>query len=97
MTSVSSFTASLSGAKAPQPRWKYAVAATNNAVGEEVGKLYVAENFSPESKTRINGMVSNILAAFGERVQALKWMTPATKQEALAKIKSTYVGVWLPG
>ncbi|MFZ6676837.1 M13 family metallopeptidase [Undibacterium sp. Tian12W] len=90
------FYSALSGAKAAQPRWKYAVAATNNAVGEEVGKLYVAENFSPESKTRINGMVSNILAAFGERVQALKWMTPATKQEALAKIKSTYVGVGYP-
>ncbi|MFZ6720166.1 M13 family metallopeptidase [Undibacterium sp. Ji49W] len=90
------FYSALSGAKAPQPRWKYAVTATNNALGEEVGKLYVAENFSPESKTRINGMVNNLLVAFGERVQALKWMTPATKQEALAKIKSTYVGVGYP-
>lgn len=86
----------MSGAKVPKPRWKYAVTATNNAIGEEIGKLYVAENFSPEAKTRINGMVSNILAAFGERVQALSWMSPATKQEALAKIKSTYVGVGYP-
>lgn len=86
----------MSGAKTPEPRWKYAVGATNNAIGEEIGKLYVAENFSPEAKARINGMVSNILAAFGERVQALKWMSPATKQEALAKIKSTYVGVGYP-
>jgi len=90
------FYSTLNGAKAPQLRWKYAVTATNNALGEEIGKLYVAENFSADSKTRINGMVSNILAAFGERVQALRWMTPATKQEALAKIKATYVGVGYP-
>lgn len=90
------FYSALTGAKAPQPRWKYAVTATNEALGEEVGKLYVAENFSPEAKTRVNGMVTNLLTAFGERVQALKWMTPATKQEALAKIKATYVGVGYP-
>ncbi|PXX45150.1 putative endopeptidase [Undibacterium pigrum] len=90
------FYSALSGAKAPQPRWKYVVTATNEALGEEVGKLYVAENFSPEAKRRVNDMVTNLLTAFGERVQALKWMTPATKQEALAKIKATYVGVGYP-
>ncbi|MFZ6871744.1 M13 family metallopeptidase [Undibacterium sp. Di27W] len=90
------FYSALSGAKAAQPRWKYAVTATNEALGEEVGKLYVAENFSPEAKRRVNDMVTNLLTAFAERVQALTWMTPATKKEALAKIKATYVGVAYP-
>ncbi|MFZ6654849.1 M13 family metallopeptidase [Undibacterium sp. TJN19] len=90
------FYSSLSGAKAPEARWKFAVDATNAALGEEIGKLYVQESFSPEAKTRINGMVTNLLNAFGERVQALSWMSAATKKEALAKIKATYVGVGYP-
>jgi len=33
------FSSALSGAKEDRPRWKYAVAATNNSLGEELGKL----------------------------------------------------------
>lgn len=90
------FASVMTGAKAPLPRWKYAVNATNAALGEEVGKLYVADHFSPEAKAKINGMVANLLAAFKERVSNISWMAPSTKQEALAKISSFYVGVGYP-
>ncbi|PRC94546.1 M13 family metallopeptidase [Solimicrobium silvestre] len=90
------FSSSLTGAKAPLPRWKYAVNATNSALGEEVGKLYVAQNFSPEAKAKINTMVSVLLTAFKERVSNISWMSASTKQEALAKINSFYVGVGYP-
>ena len=90
------FYSALSGAKEPLPREKYAIAATNDALGEEVGKLYVKDNFSPEAKQRIQSMVGNLLQAFATRVQALEWMSPKTKEEALAKIRSTYVGVGYP-
>jgi len=86
----------MTGAKAPLPRWRYAVNATNAALGEEVGKLYVADHFSPEAKAKINGMVANLLTAFKERVSTISWMAPETKQEALAKISSFYVGVGYP-
>jgi putative endopeptidase len=86
----------MSGAKAPLPRWKYAVAATNGALGEQIGKMYVAEHFSPEAKARINGMVANLMSAFKTRVANISWMAPATKQEALAKISAFYVGVGYP-
>ena len=90
------FSQTLTGAKAPLPRWKYAVSATNGALGEEVGKLYVAQHFSPEAKAKINSMVANLLAAFKERVHNIAWMSPSTKKEALAKIGSFYVGVGYP-
>ena len=90
------FSSVLTGAKAPLPRWKYAVNATNGALGEEVGKLYVADHFSPEAKAKINSMVANLLAAFKERVSNISWMAASTKQEALAKISSFYVGVGYP-
>lgn len=86
----------LSGAKAPQPRWKYAVAATNGALGEQIGKMYVADHFSPAAKARINTMVTNLMTAFKARVANISWMAPATKQEALAKINAFYVGVGYP-
>lgn len=90
------FYAALNGAEQPQPREKYAIAATNQALGEEVGKLYVQDNFSPQAKQRIRSMVDNLLQAFARRVQTLEWMSPATRAEALAKIKATYVGVGYP-
>jgi predicted metalloendopeptidase len=86
----------MTGAKAPLPRWRYAVNAANAALGDEVGKLYVADHFSPEAKAKINGMVANLLQAFKSRVQNISWMAPDTKQEALAKISSFYVGVGYP-
>ncbi|MBC3869452.1 M13 family metallopeptidase [Undibacterium oligocarboniphilum] len=90
------FYSALSGVKEPLPRWKYAVSATNEALGEEVGKLYVQEHFSAAAKEHIRGMVDNLLQAFARRVQTLGWMSPRTKAEALAKIQNTYVGVGYP-
>lgn len=90
------FFKNLSGAKEPQPRWKYAVDAVNFALGEEVGKVYVAQNFSPEAKARIQSMVADLLDIYTQRVSSLTWMAPSTKAEAIAKIKSTYVGVGYP-
>ncbi len=86
----------LYGLKTPEPRWKYAVRATGTELGEEVGKLYVEQNFSPAAKSKVNSMVSNLMAAFDVQVNNITWMAPSTKQEALAKIKSFYVGVGYP-
>ena len=86
----------LYGLKTPQPRWKYAVRSTSNALGEEVGQLYVAQNFSPEAKEKIKNMVSNIMAALNAQVNNISWMAPSTRQEAIEKIKSFYVGVGYP-
>ena len=41
-------------------------------------------------------MVTNIIAAFRKRIEALPWMDPATKAEAQAKLTTLYVGIGYP-
>ena len=86
----------LSGTPALAERWKRGVAATNGALGEAVGKLYVAQYFPPASKAAVEDMVRNLLAAFDRRIDQLDWMTPATKATAHAKLKALKVGVGYP-
>jgi putative endopeptidase len=67
-------------------REKRALDAVEAALGEALGKLYVAEHFPAERKARIEAMVRNLLAAYKESIDKLDWMTPATKKEAQAKL-----------
>jgi putative endopeptidase len=86
----------LSGTPEQRARWKRAVSATDAALGEVVGKLYVAKYFPPAEKARAEEMVKNIVAAFARRIDALPWMAPATKAKAKAKLAVLKVGVGYP-
>ena len=86
----------LSGASKPRERWKYGVDQTNDALGEVVGKAYVARYFPAAEKARAQKMVANILAAFRARIEHLDWMSPATKAKALAKLTTLKVGLGYP-
>jgi predicted metalloendopeptidase len=72
------------------------VSATNQALGEAVGRLYVARYFPPAEKARAEEMVKNELAAFARRIDALEWMAPQTKARAKAKLAVLKVGVGYP-
>jgi len=86
----------LTGTPQQSVRWKRALGATNEALDEAVGKLYVAKYFPAENKARLQAMVANIVAAFGKRIEKLDWMTPATRAQAAQKLKTLYVGVGYP-
>lgn len=86
----------LRGTPEQRDRWKRALAATNTALGDAVGKLYVAKYFPASSKQQVEDMVRNILAAFVERVDTLEWMTPATREKAKAKARTMRVSVGYP-
>lgn len=86
----------LSGTPALTERWKRGVAAVNASLGEAVGKLYVARHFPPSSKAAVSEMVTNIIAAFDRRLDALTWMDPATLKEAKAKLTALHVGIGYP-
>ena len=88
-----------------QPRWKRGVnlvagAGTGfGALGDAVGKLYVAEHFKPEAKAKMDALVQNLLKAFDQSIDDLTWMTDVTKKRAkekLAKIntKIGYTDKW---
>jgi len=78
----------LTGAKEIQARWKRCVAATDGDLGFALGQKYVEETFPPEAKARTLNMVQVIEKALGQDIQALSWMTPATKQEAVVKLRA---------
>ena len=86
----------LSGTPQLRPRWKRAMADTNNALGEAVGKLYVQRYFPPAEKARAEAMVRNLLAAFAVRIEGLGWMAPETRVKAKAKLAALKVGVGYP-
>ncbi|HEX8953069.1 MAG TPA: M13 family metallopeptidase [Polyangia bacterium] len=86
----------ITGTPKNRDRWKRAVAATDFALGEAVGKLYVEKYFPPSEKARAEAMVKNILAAFRKRIDKLEWMAPATKEKAKAKLAALKVGVGYP-
>ena len=86
----------LTGAQAARPRDKRAIAATNGALGDAVGRVYAARYFPASSKADIQAMVAGILKAFDTRVAGLDWMAPATKKEARAKIETMRVGIGYP-
>src|SRR6202140_2064171 len=86
----------LTGTPRLRDRWKRGVNATNAALGEVVGKLYVARYFPPAEKARAEEMVRNEVAAFARRIDALDWMAPQTKAKAKAKLAVLKVGVGYP-
>jgi len=76
----------LNGTPENRPRWKRAVGTVEGALGEAIGKIYVDKHFPPEAKARMDELVKNLVAAYQAGIQELEWMSPETKQKALAKL-----------
>jgi predicted metalloendopeptidase len=76
----------IGGRQEIQPRWKRAVSATEEALGEPVGKLYIDRYFKSNAKTRIDALIKNLLGAFKVGIDELEWMSPDTKVQAQAKL-----------
>jgi len=90
------YSQALSGAKKQQPRWKRSLGATDRALGEAFGQLYVDKAFSPAAKARAKQMIENLRVAYAERIQATDWMSAATKKEALKKLNAFTVKIGYP-
>jgi putative endopeptidase len=86
----------LRGTKEIKPRWKRVVASTDEALGDALGKLYVADYFPPEAKARALEMINNLKAALADRIKTLDWMDEPTKQEALKKLAAMNVKIGYP-
>ncbi|MBM7118141.1 M13 family metallopeptidase [Archangium primigenium] len=86
----------LSGLERQRPRWERAVSITGEAMGEAIGKRYVAKYFPPEAKAEADTMVRDIIAALDRRIDALAWMAPETKARAKEKLTTLQVGIGHP-
>lgn len=86
----------LSGVKQQQPRWKRAVSVPNGMLGEALGELYVARYFPSEAKKKMTELVKNLQVALGQHIEALPWMSDATKAKALEKLSTFTVKIGYP-
>jgi len=76
----------LRGQPQQQARWKRCVDATDGALGEALGQVYVAQEFPPSSKAATLQMVHDIENAMDHDIDTLDWMSPETKLKAKAKL-----------
>lgn len=77
----------LTGTQQIQPRWKRCVRSTDEALGEALGQKYVEVNFAGASKEKTRALVAQIERQMELDINALAWMSPETKQQALAKLR----------
>jgi putative endopeptidase len=78
----------LRGAKELEPRWRRCVIATDGALGEALGQLYVDKAFGPANKDRMEQLVADLRTAYAKDLDALPWMGAETKKRAQEKLQS---------
>ena len=76
----------LTGATEQRPRWKRGVSFVEGAMGEALGKKYVAKHFPPEYKQQMNKLVEHLLEAYRRSISQLEWMGEETRERALDKL-----------
>ena len=87
----------LSGTPELRARWKRGVGLVEGALGEAVGREYVARHFPPRSKEMMDELVANLLEAYRRSITDLDWMTEETKQRAFEKLDTFRPEDRLPG
>ncbi|MBV8073133.1 MAG: M13 family metallopeptidase [Acidobacteriaceae bacterium] len=77
----------LAGTQELQPRWKRCVQMTDRGLGDALGQKYVERAFAGQSKEKTQELVRIIESEMEKDIRSLTWMSDATKQQALAKLK----------
>ncbi len=80
----------------PVSRSQRAIDATKAAMGNAIGRMYAERYFSSEQKLRVKTIATNVIDALCKRVEAVTWMSPETKTQALDKLKTFYIGIGYP-
>jgi putative endopeptidase len=86
----------MSGLAEPRSRAKRAASFVESAMGEAVGREYVARYFPPDAKASAEELVANVKTAMRGRIDRLEWMSAETKSKALAKLGKFGVKIGYP-
>jgi putative endopeptidase len=78
----------LRGQPEKRERWKRAVTATENIVGEAIGKVFVERYFPAENKAEMDKLVANLRKAMDANIAELAWMSDDTKVKAVEKLNT---------
>lgn len=76
----------LAGAKELKSRWKRCVELTDGLLGHDLGRAYYEATFGEEGRRRMAELIAALRVAMRKDIESLEWMTPATKEKALAKL-----------
>ncbi|HKP07192.1 MAG TPA: M13-type metalloendopeptidase [Microbacterium sp.] len=76
----------LTGVPVNRERWKRGVSLTEAAMGEAIGRVYVERHFPPAAKEAMDELVGNLIEAYRQSIAELEWMSPETRERALAKL-----------
>ena len=90
------FGRTMTGRQQDYPLWRRATNAVQGAMGEALGKMYCDRYFPATSKQQMETLVRNLQIALGERIDAQKWMSDSTKQNAHKKLNTFYVKIGYP-
>jgi putative endopeptidase len=90
------YSKTLSGAVTQRPATERALATVNGVLGEALGKLYIEKKFPAAAKTKAEAMIANVFKAYENRINNLPWMTPATRANAIVKLKKFRVKIGYP-
>jgi len=94
------FEKTLQGTKELKPRWKRAMAFTESALGEALGKLYCEKYFDESSKQQALDIVEQVRKSLEQRLKEVDWIkADSTRDQALKKmdhfrVKIGYPDVW---
>jgi putative endopeptidase len=86
----------LSGALEQRSRDKRAISFTDGALGEALGRQYVAEYFPADSKAKMEQLVANLRTALSHRIETYSWMSAETKAAAQEKLAKFTVKIGYP-
>jgi putative endopeptidase len=80
------YSRTLSGTPQLPERWRRGVSLVERAMGEAVGRAYVARRFPTGARERMDVLVANLVEAYGRSIEELEWMGPDTRRRALDKL-----------
>lgn len=83
----------MSGADGSTPLEEIAYGQVTSLLPGAVGRLYVENCFTEETRQDVLGMVETILALYRGRMEKAEWLSEATRRQAIAKIDAMTVRV----
>jgi len=90
------YTRYLRGQQQQRPMNKRALGIINGLLGEAFGKLYVERYFPAKAKEEMLVLIDYLRRSFAQHIQQVQWMSPQTKEKALAKLNKFGVKVGYP-
>ena len=90
------FGVTLTGQERPRERWKRGVSMVNGFLGDALGKLYVEKHFPESTRSRVQRILFNVIAAYREALKNADWLSAPARREALEKLAALSTSVGYP-